>query len=359
MKREEITDLSAIPLPFAFYGETSVASPKLDPFTDPAEEAEGKNFFDSRWAWDSSTSPATPPSRVITRQLMNRLLGQISGRQFLKQCGALDTFDQNVCDAIGGYPQGAVLQYLDGDILYDVVSMRDNNDTDYTKVGVDGINWRIYGSSVFSYVYPDYGSIGQNNILKTWDTNDLGWSFVFQGAPPAFFYVSDIYYDETNSQWALCVRFKKTNEIWQWLYNSDASPSASSITFTNPSPTISVIASKTESIPPSNGILSGDLTISCACWIQAFITNPTAAHGTTNYECGIALYNESTARPSAIEDLKVDNTNYTVYELEEIGTIATAVLPVLPGNKISAFASQALFEDREIIIRKLTPVRTR
>lgn len=361
MKREQITDLSAIPLPFAFYGETSVASPKLDPFTDPAEEAEGKNFFDSRWAWDSSTSPATPPSRVITRQLMNRLFAQISGRQFLKQCGALDTFDQNVCDAIGGYPQGAVLQYLDGDILYDVVSMRDNNDTDYTKVGVDGINWRIYGSSVFSYVYPDYGSTGQGNILKVWDVSDIGWSFVFQGGSEELrnsLYVSDIYYSETHSEWVLCVRHKGDNIIFNWYFNEDASSSASSITFTKSSSVVSVIASKTESIPPSNKILSGDITISSACWIQAFITNPTAAQGFTNYECGIAIYNQSTARPSAIEDLKANNTNYTVYELQEIGTIATAILPVLPGNKISAFSSEVL-ADRNIIIRKLTPVRTR
>jgi hypothetical protein len=359
MKREEITDLSAIPLPFAFYGETIVASPKLDPFTDPAEEAAGKNFFDSRWAWDSSTSPATPPSRVITRQLMNRLFAQISGRQFLKQCGALDTFDQNVCDAIGGYPQGAVLQYLDGDILYDVVSMRDNNDTDYTKVGVDGINWRLYGSSVFSYVYPDYGSTGQDNILKTWDVSDIGWSFVFQGGSEGFtdsLYVSDIFYSEKNSQWVLYVRNKSDNVLWNFYINENSPSSATNITFTNAS-AISVIASKTGSIPPNNGILSGDLSISSACWIQAFITNPTAAHGIPNYECGIALYNQSTARPSAIEDLKVDNTNYTVYELEEIGTIATAILPVLPGNKISAFSSKVL--PREIIIRKLTPVRTR
>lgn len=354
MKREQIPSMSALPLPFALNGETSIPVKELDPFLDDGNL--GSLGFDGKYQWSGST----PPSRFITRQLMNRLLGQISGRQFLKQCGALDTFDQNVCDAIGGYPQGAVLQYLDGDVLYDVVSMRDNNDTDYTKVGVDGINWGIYGSSVFSYVYPDYGSVGQYNILKTWDTNDIGWSFVFQGGPEKFMdslYVSNIYYDETNSQWVLCVRYKETNNIWNWYYNSTATPDASEITFRCQS-VIYITASKTGS-DSSNGILSGDLTISSACWIQAFITNPTAAHGTTNYECGIALYNESTERPSAIEDLKADNTNYTVYELEEIGTIATAVLPVLPGNKISAFASQTLSEDRNIIIRKLTPVRTR
>lgn len=279
MKREQIPRMSALPLPFALNGETSIHVKELDPFLDDGNL--GSLGFDGKYQWNGNTAP----SRFITRQLMNRLLGQISGRQFLKQCGALDTFDQNACDAIGGYPQGAVLQHLDGDVLYDVVSMRDNNDTDYTKVGVDGINWRIYGSSVFSYVYPDYGSTGQDKILKIWDASTSGGS--------------------------------------------------------------------------SNGILSEDLTISSACWIQAFITNPTAAQGTTNYECGIALYNQYTERPSAIEDLKVDNTNYTVYELQEIGTIATAILPVLPGNKISAFASQILSEDRNIIIRKLTPVRTR
>jgi hypothetical protein len=182
---------------------------------------------------------------------------------------------------------------------------------------------------------------------------------VFQGGSEQLLkdiYVSSIRYDETNMRWVLVVNFKRNGSIYSPFYNGEEPPDATSITFSGRP--IQIVATKNEGAF-NYGILSGDLAIHSQCWIQAFITNPTAAKRLTNYECGIALYNESTARPSTIEDLKFSNTNYTVYELQEIGTIATAILPVLPGNKISAFSSQITPEDRKIIIRKLTPVRTR
>lgn len=272
MTREQVPSISALPLPFAIKGETVVPVSELDPFLDPGNE--GALGFDTKYQWNDSV----PPSRFVTRQLMNKLLGQISGRQFLKQCGALDMFDQNVCDAIGGYPRGAVLQYLDGDVLYDVVSMRDNNDTDYTKVGIDGTNWSIYGSSVFMYVYPDYGSTGSENILKKWNIK-------------------------------------------------------------------------------TGGVSSSELTITSPCWIQPYITNPEVSSGLEDYSCGIILYGENISKPSS-EPLW-NSGLYTVYELTEGGTVVSPVMPVLPGNKICAYSTAASSADCSIVIRKLTPVRTR
>lgn len=355
MKSSNIPNLTEIPLPFAFYGETNVASPKLDPFIDPAEEAAGKNFFDSRWAWDSSTSPATPPSRIITRQLMNRLFAQISGRQFLKQCGALDTFDENVCNAIGGYPRGAVLQYLDGNVLYDVVSMRDNNDIDYTKVGVDGINWRIYGSSVFSYVYPDYGSVGQDNILKQWRINSVGeWKFIFN--PPAYentYYVDkmELVSVDEHERWQMTLRYSEPPyDVFGTRIDSYSVPTSYATQFIWPdfyvqavryAPTISV----------------SHLDITSPYWIEAFLTNPLVSVGLTNYECGIILYGGNSSSPSSIPSY--NNASYTVRELSEGGTVSTAIMPVLPGDKIVAFANQNSTHPCDIVIRKLTPIRTR
>lgn len=355
MKSSNIPNLTAIQLPFAFYGETNVASPKLDPFTDPAEEADGKNFFDSRWAWNSSTNPATPPSRVITRQLMNRLFAQISGRQFLKQCGALDTFDQHVCDSIGGYPQGAVLQYLDGNILYDVVSMRDNNDTDYTKIGVDGINWRIYGSSVFSYVYPDYGSVGQNNILKIWEMNNLGvWNYqFFDSSYGNIYFVSDLKLVDVEG-----------TQRWQITLNYIGDPDKVFGSNIDPSATASSVHLQfgwsdfyVQAHRYGAQVSSDDLTITSPCWIEAFITEPKVSEGLTNYECGIILYGGKTHAPSVIPAF--DNAFYTVRELTEGGTISTEVIPVLPGDKITAFANKNGAYPCDIVIRKLTPTRTR
>lgn len=355
MKSSNIPNLTAIPLPFAFYGETNVASSKLDPFTDPAEEADGKNFFDSRWAWDSLTSPATPPSRIITRQLMNRLFAQISGRQFLKQCGALDTFDQNVCDAIGGYPQGAVLQYLDGDILYDVVSMRDNNDTDYTKIGVDGINWNIYGSSVFTYVYPDYGSVGQDNILKQWKINNVGeWRIIFNPSDYENTYYVDkmelVNVDE-HERWQMTLRYSEPpNNVYGTRIDAFSYPSSYATQFIWPDFSI-------QAVRYTPTISASYLNITSPCWIEAFLTNPQVSEGLTNYQCGIILYGGNTTAPSSIP--VYNNASYTVRELSEGGTVSTAVMPVLPGNRIVAFANKNSPNPCDIVIRKLTPTRTR
>ena len=152
MKSSEIPDRTAIPLPFSLNGEAHVYIPDIDP--------SGEGF-----SLDYQRNNGKP-KKFITRCLMNKLLGQMSGNQFIRQCGALNVFDQKVCDAIDGYPQGAVLQYLDNNVLYDVVSTRDQNDTNYTKVGVDGIDWQFYGSSIFSYVYPDYGTTGTGNVTS-------------------------------------------------------------------------------------------------------------------------------------------------------------------------------------------------
>lgn len=153
MTRASLPYYDTIPLPFAFAGENIVYSPDIDP------SSEG---FSSDYQWNGSTAP----SKFITRQLMNKLFAQMSGRQFLQQCGCLDTFDDKVCSEIDGYPRGAILKYLDGDVLYDVVSLVDSNKVDYTKVGIDNVNWKIYGASIFSYTYPDYGSHGTSNITS-------------------------------------------------------------------------------------------------------------------------------------------------------------------------------------------------
>ena len=117
MTRALLPYYDTIPLPFAFAGENIVYSPDVDP------SSEG---FSSEYQWNGSTAP----SKFITRQLMNKLFAQMSGRQFLQQCGCLDTFDDKVCSEINGYPRGAILKYLDGDVLYDVVSLVDSNKVD-------------------------------------------------------------------------------------------------------------------------------------------------------------------------------------------------------------------------------------
>ena len=281
MTKDQIPSRLPIPFPFAIYGETDVRNSEIDPLS----ALSSSKYFDASYQWNGTT----PPSKFITRQLMNKLFAQISGRQFLNQCGYIDTFDQKVCDAIGGYPRGAVLKYLIGDILYDVVSLVDSNTIDYTKVGIDNVNWKIYGSSVFTYIYPDYGTTGSKNILKSWTTP-----------------------------------------------NPDTPPN---------------------SVGSAVGILAEPLTITSPCWIQAFIDNPKASAGQKNYQSGIILYGRGAGDPQSLPEN--DNTEYTVCELTEGGTVTVPVLPVLPGDKIAAFVTALTNTSYHIVIRKLTPARTR
>lgn len=279
MKRTEIPSRTAIPLPFALNGETSIPVKELDPFFDIGNL--GSLGFDGKYQWNGNTAPC----RFVTRQLMNKLFGQISGRQFLHQCGAIDSFDRNVCDAIGGYPKGAILQYLDGNVLYDVVSLVDNNMIDYTEVGIDGANWSLYGSSLWTYVYPDYGTTGEENIIGKFTISNSG------------------------------------------IYNEDTTEEP--------------------------------VTITSQCWIHVISTNPTFGAGVDNHNYGIVLYGASTEPPSSIDDIGAENAEYTVYEIGEVGTVQFPVIPALPGTKISAFSNPNSSGSTKIILRRLTPIRTR
>lgn len=99
-------------------------------------------------------------------------------RVFL-QNGGFITYDDNVASAIGGYPKGAVLGYLDSNNYYhDVVSLVDNNqNTNFNNdpTWIDNEHW-AYGQpstlSVLTLIYP-VGSI----FLSTTSTCPLAAFF--------------------------------------------------------------------------------------------------------------------------------------------------------------------------------------
>ena len=139
---------------------------RVPPEVDSTLESLG---FTSDYQIETSDGDVSgPPSKFVYRQTLNRLFNSISYRQFLSQCGIIDTFDRVECEAIGGYGAGSILQYLKDGILYDVMSLVDYNKVDFNDVGVDGVNWEYYGGSIFAYIYPDYGLTGASNMIKSW-----------------------------------------------------------------------------------------------------------------------------------------------------------------------------------------------
>lgn len=102
-------------------------------------------------------------------------LGYLTTSQFFYlQMGGRFTFNSAVSSAIGGYPQGAVLQYTDPDTgqSYEVTSLIPNNTYNFvtTPSYIDGVKWRKSFSedltnymtySVLDLLYP-VGSIYAN-----------------------------------------------------------------------------------------------------------------------------------------------------------------------------------------------------
>ena len=79
------------------------------------------------------------------RKDFNGLGYMLSSFYYFIQCGGIYTFEQDVSDAIGGYPQGSILYYTDGDgITYRVKSNKANNTDNFvTTPSYIGDSWDI------------------------------------------------------------------------------------------------------------------------------------------------------------------------------------------------------------------------
>lgn len=107
------------------------------------------------------SAPASNGGKFVTRGEMNAIGNLASQNQFYFLAGGINTFDATFATSIGGYPEGAVLKYLNNGYLYDVISLIDNNTVDFTAQGVDGVNWAylsVEEKKVFDDVFFEGGS---------------------------------------------------------------------------------------------------------------------------------------------------------------------------------------------------------
>lgn len=94
------------------------------------------------------SAPASEGGKYVSRGEMNAIGNMASNDLHYFKCGGLNTFDAAFAAAVGGYPKGAVLDYIVGYKLYKVISLVDSNSVDYTVVGVDGENWQWLNSNI-------------------------------------------------------------------------------------------------------------------------------------------------------------------------------------------------------------------
>ena len=164
MTSSQIPSRIAMPCPFGGFGSDNITPIK----TVTGADINFPDGFPSAYGAPTDTS-----GKFVTRKEMNAIGNLASNDLFYHKCGGLNTFDAAFCAAVGGYPRGAILEYVAGTQIYNVMSLVDNNKVDFTGADhssdgtgistgtVDGISW--------TYCNKDAPSSQQNVIVASGD----------------------------------------------------------------------------------------------------------------------------------------------------------------------------------------------
>ena len=131
MTHAQVPSRIAIKRPFA---ESGLITPIQDASGDSVNYPQG---FPSIYG-----VPASEGGKYVGRGEINAIGNVATNDLFYHKCGGINTFDAAFAAKVGGYPKGAVLQYLNGNYIYDVISLIDNNMFDFVASNtIDGANW--------------------------------------------------------------------------------------------------------------------------------------------------------------------------------------------------------------------------
>ena len=131
MTSAQVPSRIAIKRPFA---ESGLITPIQDASGDSVNYPQG---FPSIYG-----VPASEGGKYVGRGEINAIGNVATNDLFYHKCGGINTFDAAFAAKIGGYPKGAVLKYLNGNYIYDVISLVDNNTFDFVATNtIDGANW--------------------------------------------------------------------------------------------------------------------------------------------------------------------------------------------------------------------------
>lgn len=76
--------------------------------------------------------PASNGGKYLARGDINAIGNVATNDLFYHKCGGLNTFDADFAVKIGGYPKGAILDFVNGRYIHSVISLVDNNKVDFT-----------------------------------------------------------------------------------------------------------------------------------------------------------------------------------------------------------------------------------
>ena len=121
MTSSEIPSRIAFKTPFAITGDKTAIA-----------DSDGANVNMQTGFPSVYSVPAANGGKYVARGDMNALLNLSTNDLFYHKCGGLNTFDAEFAVKIGGYPKNAILKYIDGTDIYDVISLVDDNKIDFT-----------------------------------------------------------------------------------------------------------------------------------------------------------------------------------------------------------------------------------
>lgn len=166
----------AMPEPFAGSGGK----------TFPTNTQDDDVQFDYPNGWgESYSSPKGNNGKYVTRKQMNAIGNLATHNDFYRRCGGLNTFDIPFAHAIGGYPKGAVLDYISAGKLFKIQSLVDNNLVNPSAVAgtgefkdviagnVDDVNWMFLNQDVPSTDSEYFvGNITGASEKSSWSLDD-------------------------------------------------------------------------------------------------------------------------------------------------------------------------------------------
>lgn len=145
-----------------------------------ADDGSGKVNFEDGFP-PAFGAPHSGNGKFVTRGEMNAIGRLASQNQFFQMCGGVFTFDPVLSAKIGGYYRGAVLDYIQGNGCFKVISLHDDNTTDFTEVGVDGVNW-AYCATVQEGMAPNWSEANASTLYTISENLQTRDAFVKVGA---------------------------------------------------------------------------------------------------------------------------------------------------------------------------------
>lgn len=163
MQKTDLTSPLGLTIPFALNGDKSI--PKID--------ATGTDTSSLNLGFLPITQQPLDDGGVAPERIdFNGLFYLATDQRVFLQNGGFITFDSSVNSKIGGYPQDAILSYMDNSGNFGFVrSLIDDNQNDFVTdpTLIDGTNWEFVNLKNFDLLIPQFTNL--SNRITTLDSS--------------------------------------------------------------------------------------------------------------------------------------------------------------------------------------------